>query len=97
MLHQLDGIPFYTLYGHVSKRDIDSLAPGQYINRGQELAHFGAPVENGQWPPHLHFQLISDLGLNEGDYPGVVRYSKREQWLTNCPDPDLILQLDKFL
>jgi len=97
LLHQLDGIPFYTLYGHISKRDIDSLAPGQYINRGQEFAHFGEPVENGQWPPHLHFQLISDMGLYEGDYPGVVRYSEREQWLSNCPDPDLILQLNKFL
>lgn len=97
LLHQLDGIPFYTLYGHLSKADIDALSPGQYINRGQLLAHFGAPAENGQWPPHLHFQLIRDIGLYSGDYPGVVQQRQRDLWLQNCPDPDLILQLNKFL
>lgn len=97
LLHQLDGIPFYTLYGHLSKADIDALSPGQYINRGQLLAHFGEPAENGQWPPHLHFQLIRDIGLYSGDYPGVVQQRQRDLWLQNCPDPDLILQLNKFL
>jgi hypothetical protein len=97
LLHQLDGIPFYTLYGHLSKADIQALSPGQYINRGQLFAHFGKPEENGQWPPHLHFQVIREIGMYEGDYPGVVRLSEREHWLTNCPDPDLILQLNKFL
>ncbi|MBC6490865.1 peptidoglycan DD-metalloendopeptidase family protein [Flavihumibacter stibioxidans] len=97
VLHQLEGIPFYTLYGHISLNDIRQVAAGQYISRGQEIAHFGMPAENGHWPPHLHFQVISDMGLREGDYPGVCRLSERHQWLENCPDPDLILQLNKFL
>jgi hypothetical protein len=29
----------------------------------------------------------------KGDYPGVCRFSERKQWLDNCPDPDLILQM----
>lgn len=97
LLHQLDGMPFYSLYGHLSLRDIDSLAEGQYMIRGEEIAHFGEPHENGHWPPHLHFQLIWDLGLYSGDYPGVCRYSEREQWLNNSPDPDTILQLNRYL
>ena len=41
LLHQLDGLPFYTLYGHLSLRDIDHLSEGQYVIRGEEIAHFG--------------------------------------------------------
>lgn len=96
LLHQLDGTAFYTLYGHVSLQDL-ALVDGQYINRGQEFAHFGVPAENGHWPPHLHFQIISNLELKEGDYPGVCRMSDKEFYIKNCPDPDLILQLNQYL
>ena len=36
--------------------DIEHLKEGKYVNRGEEFAHFGLPVENGQWPPHLRKQ-----------------------------------------
>lgn len=97
LLHQLDGLPFYTLYGHLSLRDIAHISEGQYVNRGQEIAHFGQPHENGHWPPHLHFQIIFDIGLYEGDYPGVCRYAERERYLSNCPDPDLVLQMNRYI
>ena len=96
LLHQLDGLPFYTLYGHVSLPDIQKLSSGQYISIGQKIAHFGKPAENGHWPPHLHFQVILDMELKEGDYPGVCKYSERDKYLANCPDPDLILQLMRY-
>ncbi len=47
--HQLDGFAFYTLYGHLSLKDIAGLQEGQYITRGMEFAHFGEPHENGNW------------------------------------------------
>lgn len=97
LLHQLDGFAFYTLYGHMSLRDIGQLQEGQYIIRGEEFAHFGEPHENGHWPPHLHFQIIYDIGVNEGDYPGVCKYSEREKYLANCPDPDVILQMNRYV
>ncbi|WP_276485353.1 peptidoglycan DD-metalloendopeptidase family protein [Paraflavitalea pollutisoli] len=96
LLHQLDGIPFYTLYGHVSLADIQKVQAGQYVSVGQEIAHFGEPAENGHWPPHLHFQIILDMELKEGDYPGVCKYSERDKYLANCPDPDLILQMMRY-
>lgn len=96
LLHQLESVAFYTLYGHVSLRDL-ALVEGQYINRGQEFAHFGEPHENGHWPPHLHFQVIIDMELKEGDYPGVCRISDQNYYLNNCPDADLILQMNRFL
>jgi len=96
LLHQLDGIAFYTLYGHVSLKDIGVLKEGVYINHGQEFAHFGSPHENGQWPPHLHFQVIADMEFKKGDYPGVCKLSEKEKYLRNCPDPDLILQMMRY-
>ena len=97
LLHQLDGFPFYTLYGHLSLKDIENIKEGKYVSRGATIAHFGEPNENGHWPPHLHFQVILDMELKEGDYPGVCKYSEREKYLRNCPDPDLILQMRQWL
>jgi peptidoglycan LD-endopeptidase LytH len=97
LLHQLDGLPFYTLYGHLALRDIDHLSEGQYVVRGEEIAHFGPIAENGNWPPHLHFQVIYDMGTFRGDYPGVCKVSEKAKWLDNSPDPDVILQLNKHV
>lgn len=91
--HQLEGHTFHTLYGHLSVKDLEGLHEGMRVAAGQLIAHFGDLHENGHWPPHLHFQIITDMENNKGDYPGVCRYSEREKYLRNCPDPDLILQL----
>jgi peptidoglycan LD-endopeptidase LytH len=93
MSHQLEGVSFYVLYGHISMQDIEQVSEGQYIPRGSIIAHFGEPHENGDWPPHLHLQIIEDIGIYEGDYPGVCKYSERDTWLRNSPDPNLIAQL----
>jgi murein DD-endopeptidase MepM/ murein hydrolase activator NlpD len=90
--HEWEGLTFHTLYGHLSKASLDTYA-GRHLEKGEGFAQLGGPAENGQWPPHLHFQVIADLGGRTGDYPGVCRYSERAAWLANCPDPDLILQL----
>jgi peptidoglycan LD-endopeptidase LytH len=95
--HQLHRITFYTLYGHLSLNSIKNLSEGNRIEKGDLFAEFGIPIENGQWPPHLHFQIIHDLEGWSGDYPGVCKFSEREKYLENCPDPDLILQMNQYL
>jgi murein DD-endopeptidase MepM/ murein hydrolase activator NlpD len=97
LTHQLEGIVFHTLYGHLSLNSLKNLEPGKRITRGEVIAEFGMRFENGNWPPHLHFQLIRDMQGWKGDYPGVCRYSERAQWLANCPDPDRILGLRRYL
>ena len=94
--HQLDSISFYTLYGHLSLIDLGGLREGQFITIGEEIAHLGKPEENGQWPPHLHFQIILDMHNFKGDYPGVCKFSEKEIYLQNCPDPDYMLQMMQF-
>ena len=91
LTHHLDGVSLHTLYGHMSLNSLKNLEEGRRIRRGEVIAEFGMRFENGNWPPHLHFQVIADMQGWKGDYPGVCRYSERQQWLDNCPDPDLIL------
>ena len=95
--HSLSGISFYTLYGHLSLSSIKNISEGDWVSKGDVFAEFGIPSENGHWPPHLHFQIIKDLGDWKGDYPGVCRNSERKRYLNNSPDPDWILQLNQFI
>ena len=66
------------------------------IGAGKEFAEFGDWEENGNWPPHLHFQIILDIAQEQSDYPGVCRFSERGQWLANSPDPMIILSNNFF-
>ncbi len=94
--HQLDEVSFNTLYGHLTLQDIAGLQEGQYITRGAEFAHFGEPHENGNWPSHLHFQIVQEMHEKKGDYPGVCKYSEREKFLSNSPDPDTMLKMMQY-
>lgn len=85
------GQPFYTLYGHLSPPSLRGLQPGRPVAAGQQIATLGRPAENGGWPPHLHFQLITDLLGLGCDFPGVGRAGQREVWLQFSPDPNLVL------
>jgi murein DD-endopeptidase MepM/ murein hydrolase activator NlpD len=93
LTHHLDGVGFHTLYGHLSLNSLKNLYEGQKVTKGEVIAEFGMRFENGNWPPHLHFQVIADMQDWKGDYPGVCRFTERVQWLSNCPDPNVILQL----
>lgn len=90
--HRLQGVVFHTLYGHLSLRSLVGKEEGQAIAGGTRIADFGPPPENGHWPPHLHFQVVLDMEGMKGDYPGVCRFSGRERFLKNCPDPAVLLE-----
>ncbi|UCS94678.1 peptidoglycan DD-metalloendopeptidase family protein [Echinicola marina] len=94
--HQLFGEFFYTLYGHLERADLVGLEKGQPISAGQAFCHIGPFPENGDWPPHLHFQMILDLEGNEGDYPGVCTAKDVDKYNKNCPDPTIFISLDNF-
>lgn len=92
--HSFRGLSFHSLYGHLALGDIRALCIGQFIPGGKLFAHFGMESENGHWPPHLHFQLIRDIGDHSGDYPGVCRRSQREKYLVNSPDPSSLIRFE---
>ncbi|MCY7351769.1 MAG: peptidoglycan DD-metalloendopeptidase family protein [Cytophagaceae bacterium] len=84
---------FYTLYGHLSRVSLVGKRVGMPVGVGEKIAEIGPFPENGDWPPHLHFQVIADLQGWRGDYPGVCALSERENYLRNCPNPNLLLRL----
>jgi hypothetical protein len=85
---------FYTLYGHLQRRSLDGLGRRQSVARGQRIGWIGEDHENGGWPPHLHFQIITDLLGLEGNFFGVGEAGKLGLWTSLCPDPNLILGLE---
>ncbi|MCY3413747.1 MAG: aminotransferase class III-fold pyridoxal phosphate-dependent enzyme [Candidatus Heimdallarchaeota archaeon] len=92
--HQLDNNEFYTLYGHLSRESLRSWKIGDKINAGDKLAEIGRFGINGNWSPHLHFQVILDLLGYTDTFPGVCRYAELVVWKSISPDPNLILKLD---
>lgn len=94
MTHEIAGLRFHTLYGHLSRPSLLVTTRGKRIEAGEPIGALGEPHENVGWPPHLHFQIIRDLDGREGDYPGVCRASERATWLARCPDPNLLLRLE---
>ena len=96
LTHNIDDIGFHILYGHLSLKSLKNLYEGQHISKGEVIAEFGMRFENGNWPPHLHLQMILDMERWKGDYPGVCKFSEKEQWLENCPDPDMILRMMQY-
>lgn len=89
--HNLSGLTLYSLYGHLSRKSLEGLAVGKPVKKDEQIASLGNNTENGQWPPHLHFQLMFDMEGKFGDYPGVCKYSEMEKYRTNVPDAGLVL------
>ncbi|ARV05555.1 peptidase M23 [Polaribacter sp. SA4-10] len=91
--HEINKITFYTLYGHLSKESIQNINVGDKILQGDVLAFLGDSSVNGDYAPHLHFQIIKDLQDNCGDYPGVSSSENIDFYKNNCPNPNLLLKL----
>ena len=87
-----NGKHFYTLYGHLLLTSIASTKAGQHVAAGEPVAAVGRPPENGNWPPHLHFQLILDLLDLGADFPGVCRANEQDRWLALSPSPALFFR-----
>lgn len=91
--HMFADKTFYTLYGHLSRPSIKNLAFGQIVEAGDKIGTLGSSKVNGDYAPHLHFQIINDLQGKSGDYPGVTAKEDIEFYLGNCPDPNLLLKI----
>ncbi len=89
------GLLFHTLYGHLSRPSLDGLEIGATFASGDEIGRLGSRTVNGGWSPHLHFQIILEIGAWRGDYPGVCARSEQDMWLGRCPDPARLLGLQQ--
>ncbi len=89
--HNINEVEFYTLYGHLSLSSIENLKVGEGFQKGKQLGFIGDSSINGDYPPHLHFQVIKDIQDYIGDYPGVCSIRDLEYYKENCPDPCLLM------
>lgn len=96
--HDAEGVPFYTLYGHLGGSLPSLLSVGDTVLPGQVIAHLGDWHENGGWAPHIHFQIMTDMLEQSGNFFGVGHESIWAVWRSICIDPNLILRIlaEKF-
>ncbi len=92
--HEIEGVSFYTLYGHLSLESLKGKKEGQLIQKGEKIAELGKPPSNGDYAPHLHFQIIKNMKNRKGDYPGVCSLKEVDFYKENCPDPNLLLKIN---
>ncbi|MCC1485436.1 peptidoglycan DD-metalloendopeptidase family protein [Winogradskyella immobilis] len=91
--HNINGIVFHTLYGHLSEISLLGKQVGTEVKQGEQIATLGTAEVNGDYAPHLHFQLVKDMQDFKGDYPGVTNRLDLDFYKINCPDPNLLLKL----
>ncbi len=87
--HIVQGVTFYTMYAHLSLASLDGKKKGQVVRKGEQVGEVGNFPLNGNWPPHLHFQIVRDLSKMKG----VVTLEERDEFVTISPDPNMILRI----
>jgi 4-aminobutyrate aminotransferase-like enzyme/Ser/Thr protein kinase RdoA (MazF antagonist) len=90
--------PFHVLYGHLSRRTLSTVRPGQEVAAGEVIAYVGDHTVNGGWAPHVHLQIITDLMADpvlgpDGNFEGAGEPSRMAVWRQIAPDADLLLRL----
>ncbi len=91
MKHQFRNLEFFALYGHLSEDSLIDLCVGDSYESGENLAKLGDFRENGNYAPHLHLQVILDIGSYKGDYPGVTAQEDLASFTKNGTDPKVLL------
>jgi len=89
--HKINDFSFYTLFGHLSPNKFNYNV-GDFLKKGALIGIVGNKIENGNWVPHLHFQLLLSKLNYIQDFPGVSYYSEIEIFKSLCPDPNLIFK-----
>ena len=92
--HIVNGVDFYSLYGHLALSSLDNIYIGKEYSKGSVIGTLGTADVNVGYAPHLHFQLIIDIEENKGDYPGVCNVKDVDYYAKNCPNPNLLLHIE---
>ena len=88
--HRVENFEFYTLYGHLSIESISINKIGDTIKKGDCIGYLGNKLENGNWVPHLHFQIMLSMLNYKIDFPGVAFHHQIEVWKSICPNPNFL-------
>jgi len=92
--HKVEDLTFFSLYGHLSVKSATSRLAGEIIEAGALVGLLGNYPENGNWAPHLHFEIMLSMLDFHKDFPGVAYRGEIETWKSICPDPNLLFKLE---
>ena len=53
---------------------------GSRFRESEIIATLGTPQENGGYSPHLHFQIMTEMGEYRGDFPGVAAQEELKKY-----------------
>jgi len=90
--HNIEDFEFFTLYGHNTIASVLQHKVGDIIKKGGKISELGSYPENGNWAPHLHFQIMLSMLDYKIDYPGVAYSSQIEVWKGLCLNPNLLFK-----
>ena len=90
--HRIKKLKFYSLYGHLCNVKKLKIKIGDKIKKGFNIGLIGDYNENGNWSPHLHFQIMLSLLHYKNDFPGVCYYNEKNIWASICPNPNMIFK-----
>ena len=94
--HVQKDFTFYTLYGHNTPESVLKHSIGDLIKKGEQIAVLANYPDNGNWAPHLHFQVMLSLLDFKIDFPGVAYYNEIDVWKSLCPNPNLLFKIEGF-
>ena len=94
--HTQENVVFFTLYGHLTVDSATGNKVGDQVKKGECIGLLGDYPENGNWAPHLHFQIMLSLLGYKNDFPGVAYFSQLEVWKGLCPDPNVLFKNEKL-
>ena len=91
--HRTDTLEFFSLYGHLIPNTILQYKIGDRIQKGQKIAELGDRSVNGNWAPHLHFQIMLSVLDYKNDFPGVACIHQIDVWKSICIDPNSLFKI----
>ena len=91
--HSENELEFYTLYGHLNPEGVLNYQKGDKILKGQKIGVLGDKNVNGNWAPHLHFQVMLSLLDYTTDFPGVAYTNEIATWRSICVDPNVLFHI----
>ncbi|MGH6893361.1 MAG: aminotransferase class III-fold pyridoxal phosphate-dependent enzyme, partial [Dongiaceae bacterium] len=85
--HELEGLVFYSLWGHLSAQTVRDRKLGERLTAGDVVGQLGGTHENGNWQPHVHIQLTTYTPEHAADIIGAGEPGYRGVWTELFPDP----------
>ncbi len=90
--HNVGGLIFYSLYGHLNKTELPSI--NKIIKKGEKFAKIGDFNENGNWFHHTHLQVLTEKGFKEGwIHKGYCSGKDLANIDEYCPNPIFLLKV----